>query len=488
MKLKLLVKKSFFIVVFCLFTLPSRAEKLTEIRTIINQDLTVTNSFSDDYHFAKNDSVTIIGYKKKDNRHFFAVNNKYYAEIISMISIPFPVDEKQLKKLPNAQASDIKDIINRKNELLQIFWRKQALDRKVMAIAMKNIEVGNYPKKTIAEKGDTIQVVGYRRNTDSTGNNTYSILSKHNYGECVLKKEDIKFLESIDINLLPNKDDNEVAAIFMAKQREITKQKDEKKRQIKEKALNGRCLVALRHSISGTEFKEGNQVSLLGIDKEYAKYKYAMYSNNDAGVVSSYDSPNDVFFSSIDWDWELFPSTTDEDVIREIKLRKETIDSVRLIEEDREIRRLEHKNDSLFNNLSQQMQRLSPVGVKVSWSSNSIGGIDISVVVFNCSLQTIKYITLTGYFTNPVGDKCKNLIGGGYSWKVKGIGPIGPRPKTIEYYYEQSQSFSAEYNFDTVFYSETAEYIHVTSIIIQYMNGKTVTLSGSKLSKHLVYK
>lgn len=123
-----------------------------------------------------------------------------------------------------------------------------------------------------------------------------------------------------------------------------------------------------------------------------------------------------------------------------------------------------------------------------SLNSNSVGGIEVSLNVINCATQPIKYITIQGYFTNAVGDKCRNDIGGGFVWKGKGVGPIGPRPTSLENFDERYSLNEANYTFDDLkFYSRVAENFHFSSVSIEYMNGKKITLSGAILKKHIRY-
>ena len=141
------------------------------------------------------------------------------------------------------------------------------------------------------------------------------------------------------------------------------------------------------------------------------------------------------------------------------------------------------------NELIRLYKEYDPVIVKLdSWDSNSAGGIELNLSVTNCSTQTIKYITVQGYFTNSVGDKCRNEIGGGTVWKGRGVGPIGPRPTTLDDFNERIDNCKASYDFDNLtFYSRIAQYFHFSSVTIQYMNGKTITLSGNNLKKHVRY-
>ena len=179
------------------------------------------------------------------------------------------------------------------------------------------------------------------------------------------------------------------------------------------------------------------------------------------------------------------PSVEDPEVISIIETKRSEADSIQAIKNSRLIEELNESKQNLINVL----QKKAPVVVELdSWSSNSVGGIELSLNVTNCSNQTIKYITFQGYFLNSVGDKCRNEIGGGTVWKARGVGPIGPKPTTIDNFDERWEDCKASYTFDnTSFYSRVADTFFFSSITIQYMNGKTVTLSGKNLDSHIIY-
>jgi len=137
---------------------------------------------------------------------------------------------------------------------------------------------------------------------------------------------------------------------------------------------------------------------------------------------------------------------------------------------------------------SEKVKSLYPIAVNVdSWGIGDLGEAFVSVSVLNCSPQTIKYITFGFKFYNPVGDVCRNWINGNTVWKVRGVGPIGPR-WTLESSAKLEDSFG-KYSFDeSSFYVKLADKIRLVSITIQYMNGKTISLSGNALKNHVFWE
>ena len=179
------------------------------------------------------------------------------------------------------------------------------------------------------------------------------------------------------------------------------------------------------------------------------------------------------------------PPVDDSDV-KEVLVKQQTmIDSLKRIELAKKEKNLRELNDKLIKIYIEN----DPIIIyDIMWLSNSVGGIEVDLKVINCSLQTIKYITFSGYFLNAVGDKCRNEIGGGTIWTGKGVGPIGPRPTSLDND-ERLNSCEGSYNFDNLtFYSRIADSFKLSTVIIQYMNGKTITLSGANLEKHVRYK
>lgn len=131
----------------------------------------------------------------------------------------------------------------------------------------------------------------------------------------------------------------------------------------------------------------------------------------------------------------------------------------------------------------------SPVALNmVSWSSNSAGGITAKFEVLNLSKKTIKYVAITGYFKNSVGDRVYNQVGHGSTYTVRGIGPIGPAPTSFDEF-ELFSDAMGSYDFDDCFfYSRTANNIEVSSVKLTYTDGTTQTVSGKVLEKQMYWK
>lgn len=131
----------------------------------------------------------------------------------------------------------------------------------------------------------------------------------------------------------------------------------------------------------------------------------------------------------------------------------------------------------------------SPVAINmVRWNQNSAGGITAKFEVLNLSRKTIKYIAISGYFKNAVGDRVYNQIGTSSTYTVRGIGPIGPAPTSFANY-ELFADAMGSYDFDDCFfYSRTANSIEVSSVKLTYTDGTTQTVSGKTLEKQLYWK
>lgn len=131
----------------------------------------------------------------------------------------------------------------------------------------------------------------------------------------------------------------------------------------------------------------------------------------------------------------------------------------------------------------------SPVAINmVRWNQNSVGGITAKFQVLNLSRKTIKYVAISGYFKNSVGDRVYNQIGSGSTYTVRGIGPIGPAPASFVDY-ELFADAMGTYDFDDCFfYSRTANSIEVSSVKLTYTDGTTQTVSGKTLEKQLYWK
>lgn len=121
---------------------------------------------------------------------------------------------------------------------------------------------------------------------------------------------------------------------------------------------------------------------------------------------------------------------------------------------------------TILDNFYKDLNKKAPYGYVEDYDfyMNSAGCLEPTVKYHNTSNQTIKYISFTFSFKNPVGDTCYDTIRGGSLLTVEGIGPVEPNER-------------GTWNFDSSFYNKGAETIILKKIVIRYMNGRSVTLA-----------
>lgn len=463
------------------------------LKTTFNDRIELKQYYSVLHTFAFGDSVTIHAYKKKGDKYHFLIETDEYAGVINCNKIPFDVTEKQLKKLPNALGSDIPDIERQLkanvDSRLRLQCKQLALSGKIWATvnsayAFSGAATG-MPK---IEKNDVVYIIGYKK---GYLDNEYALYNNKIAGIYKASGTTGLFSKKIDMTYMPSIDDEDVQRLLTEKQNAIAQRKAEEKLQYRKKALGGEIPGILSYgtlvSVDGSSspFHSGDTVAVVGYSKVGTTHFYALYSKDAVANVKSTYSASTVFRNSEHIEFDKLPSYDDPEVVLKMKQEKVYVDSIMNIRLAESRQRLAETQ----NELIRLYKEYDPVIVKLdSWDSNSAGGIELNLSVTNCSTQTIKYITVQGYFTNSVGDKCRNEIGGGTVWKGRGVGPIGPRPTTLDDFNERIDNCKASYDFDNLtFYSRIAQYFHFSSVTIQYMNGKTITLSGNNLKKHVRY-
>ena len=469
---------------------------------------TVATSFevdpfkADSHSFVVGDTVEIFGYKKKSGRFHYAVQAGDYVATFGYGFYPFVAEQKLLKKLPDALSEDVRQEAERRRAA--ITKRKRAV-RKAAALQgeVRGIIASPYlmdaetGKSIPLKQGDTVHILGYKEEGRDV---FYAIRSEAYAGICTasailgphIKRSNVFHAGGLDMQYMPTTDDIDI-------QREVKRNRDIIQRRETEMAqrrhadiLQGRERAVLSYSYSSLSspdyddcpFKTGDTVSVVGYTQKDDKRFYALYSDKGAGIFYS-SKYSDPFKTGINT--KGMPAVDDPEVTEVINRQRQRADSLQQALAKAAAERLV----ATKRNIIETLAKLEPIFITVnSWETDAAGGVSMDISVTNCSpTQTIKYISFQGYFTNPVGDKCYNEIGGGTTWKVRGIGPIGPRPTTLDNIDERIDSFEANYDFDNIhFYSETAQYIHVTTVTIQYMSGRSLTLSGEKLHRHLSYK
>ncbi len=488
------MKRVVFQILFLLLSMYATAQSIPA--KVVKEFKVNDPSLNDYYTFHEGDDVLLYGYKKKGNIYHFIVSTENYASHITIGYIPFDKTEKELKKLPSGNTPEMDNLVNDiRNDIIKrkkYEVKQKALGGQYKAVVKSSSAwISNYNKE-IPSVGDTVYIIGYKK---EYSRNIYALYN-NKFAE-VYTAYSSPFNKEFDWELMPSTDDTDVQKLLQKKKEEIRERINEEKRAYQEKALKGEIKDVLtpRYSFStlydenekAWNFNKGDTVVIVGYKKVGTKYYYALYSEEEAGIFhnnNSYDIPFQES-STVKFDW--LPSVDAPEVKAIIEQQQAAAAEVlqRKAEEQRE------KNRQAMMELIDLYKQMDPVFInESSWYSNSVGGIDeINIKVINCSpTQTIKYISFQGYFTNPVGDKCVNEIGGGYTWRCRGVGPIGPAPTTIDNFFEREADNKGTYNFDDIgFYSRTAAYIHITSVTIQYMSGKSITLTGANLNKHLKY-
>jgi hypothetical protein len=109
------------------------------------------------------------------------------------------------------------------------------------------------------------------------------------------------------------------------------------------------------------------------------------------------------------------------------------------------------------------MSRLSSQGIAIiDYQAFDVSdvteGTGFEIRLFNPTKKTIKYVSISFYGINPVGDKVQVEFKNTYINKVKCVGPIKP--------FE-----GAEYNFEYQWFNDLVQSVKLVSLNIQYMDG-----------------
>ncbi|MBQ8702467.1 MAG: sel1 repeat family protein [Prevotella sp.] len=273
-------------------------------------------------------------------------------------------------------------------------------------------------------------------------------------------------------------------------QKKKQEQEAEDKAQYRSKALRGEIKGVLSYDVDepfgkNGVFESGDTVCIVGYAESGGYKFYALYSDKNAGtfrpstrVKKTFDNEDKINFKNL-------PDIDDSDVKLVIQKQKAVVDSLNAIRLAESARAMAESAKKLI----QAYKDNSPFIISdISWDANSAGGIEVSLSITNCTNQAIKYVTFQGYFINPVGDRCQNEIGGGTTWKARGVGPIGPCPTTVDNCSERMYDCKGSYTFDNLtFYSRIANTFKLSSVTVEYTNGRKITLSGANLSKHVRY-
>lgn len=177
------------------------------------------------------DPVTIFAYKQKDGIHSFGIYSDDYAGIIDMKTIPFNVDSKQLKKLPN----NSKKKLTAYTEMACAKARKKALAGEYKTIAT-DIILSNDRDLSI-NIGDQMTVLGYRTEQSYVGSYTYyySIVGKNGAGIAYSNELYNITINNVPLPFLPSTSDPQVQATLSSAKTNINNRKVAEARATREK-------------------------------------------------------------------------------------------------------------------------------------------------------------------------------------------------------------------------------------------------------------
>lgn len=488
------MKKFLFVLIVC--TLSSVGICAQGIKTSFSEKVVLSYyvEYSLKQHtFYAGESVTIHAFKKKGGRYYFVVETEYYATILNCDKIPFYATEKELKKLPDALGNESDALLKKSRQAVEIrlnqYCKKQALSGKISETIYSPekfdlVSGTNYKLK----RNDTVYVVGRK----STSSSDYYAMYGKKFAGIYKIPSTYKFVYGgVDIKRLPSIDDPEVKRLLAEKQREIEQRRAEARVEYRRKALNGE----IKGIITGfspdpmgdirARYLKGDTARIIGYSHIGEEYYFSLCSDYLVGTFKHSWGPNSTFKNADDIEFDMLPSYNDPEVLSIIQRKAVVVDSLN------EIKRLESLkglNDFITGRIATYKKSTPFIISDISWTANSVGGIEVSLSITNCTGQTIKYVTFQGYFINAVGDRCRNDIGGSTIWKARGVGPIGPCPTTADNYYDRKNNCGARYSFDDLtFYTRVARTFRLSSVTVEYTNGRKVTLSGANLNKHVRY-
>ena len=218
------------------------------------------------------------------------------------------------------------------------------------------------------------------------------------------------------------------------------------------------------------------------------KYYYYVVKKDEAGLC---DNSSLYKFVMNDVPLPFLPSTDDPQVKAFIAKEKQAMKErkaaeMRDLEEKARKQREEQEaqRKALEEQEFEDLKLMDPAYIEVKKiKMDNAGGNEVTIKFTNCSSQKIKYVYFTGYFLNAVGDKCRDEINGSTVWKYTGVGPVSRIPNTPDRF----GSYIKYFHSDPLFYSKNARKFRLSSVTIEYMNGKKAVLSGAELDDRVDY-
>lgn len=215
-----------------------------ELETKVVQQCSVFGDEGWRKYFYPGTPVTIFAYNKKDDSYKFGIYSDDYAGLLEYKVNPFAADEKQLKKLPNADKKKAKDMLLSYYNKACAKAREKSLSGKYRTIASCNLYGKLNEHEGLVDKNDTIIIIGYKEVKDFLGTTSYYAVV-NNKAAGVFDALTDKKLSVINIPLyyLPSTDDPQVKAIIAKeKKRIIDERLSREKREREERIAQQKAL------------------------------------------------------------------------------------------------------------------------------------------------------------------------------------------------------------------------------------------------------
>ncbi len=175
----------------------------------------------------------------------------------------------------------------------------------------------------------------------------------------------------------------------------------------------------------------------------------------------------------------------------------------------------EKEEEEKYDNYMELVEERAPIILcDVNGTVSDENPMQINIGIINYSTKKIKTVDITGQLKNRINEPIRELRTKGYYWKCRLIGPITPVPRTKENFhdfydvnallgvdvrnisYHLAQEYNNEFEYGHRFSEEIPYYwslnrnmsyhVHITSVVITYMDGSKISLSGKELQKHII--
>ena len=264
-----------------------------ELETQVTEKFSVYSSQGWRKNFYPGTNVTMFAYKKNADLFRFGFYTDDYAGIIELKENPFAAEEKQLKKLTNAEKKKAEDLLLSYYNKACAKAREKSLAGRYRTIASCNLYGKLYAHEGFVSKKDTLTIIGYKQVKDFLGTTSYYAVA-NNQAAGIYEASIGEQLSVIDIPLsyLPSTDDPQVKAIIAKEEKRIIDQQLSREKREREERM------ALQKSIEEQEFADlklmdpayievkkitmdsagGNEVSIKFTNCSSQKVKYVYFT------------------------------------------------------------------------------------------------------------------------------------------------------------------------------------------------------------------